>query len=220
MSPVNLTSPAVLRDRTVHQLQQFYQKPIAKVSTELLATLTAVIVLAFFAIRPTLLTMSQLLKDIEDRKTTSEALSRKIAALSTLSTEFPGFRNEIALLNIVIPDTPDFDGFARRLEKIAADNNLIISSLQVSQIPPEAAFNPNAPAELTSFTVAVNFKGDYTKVRSAIQNLLNMDRYVTLESVVLNAKRDEIEKTNILLTTVNLRVWYYGTPPPAKREGR
>ena len=68
MKKISFASSEVLRERTMRELQQFYQKPIAKVSAELLATLIVVIVLAFFAIRPTLLTMSQLLKDIDDRK--------------------------------------------------------------------------------------------------------------------------------------------------------
>lgn len=199
------------REQTVNQLQQFYQKPIAKVSAELFATIIGVTLLAALAIRPTLLTMSQLLKDIEDRRKTSDTLTKKIAALSTLSTEYPILKNNIALLHAAIPNSPDFDGFMRRIEKIASTHDLIISSLQVTQLPKE---NPtgNQPSEITQFTVSVNFKGEYQKVRAVLGELLSMDRYVTVESATLNAKRDELEKTNTLLSTINLRAAYYGVP--------
>jgi len=107
----------------MRELQQFYQKPIAKVSAELFGTLIVIIVLAFFAIRPTLLTMSQLLKDIDDRKKTSEDLSKKIATISTLSAEYPAVKNEVALLETIIPNTPDFDGFMLSLLSLSKQHN-------------------------------------------------------------------------------------------------
>lgn len=226
MKKISFASSEVLRERTMRELQQFYQKPIAKVSVELLATLIVVIVLAFFAIRPTLLTMSQLLKDIDDRKKTGDSLGKKIATLSTLSTEYPTIRHEVSLLDVAIPNTPNFDGFMRRLEKIAANNSLIIESIQATQLPKETTTNTGANAgantapQITSFSISINFKGEYAKVRNTLNDLMTMDRYATLNSLTFNAKRDELEKTNILRTTVNLRVVYYGTPPPVpKKDG-
>ena len=222
MKKISFASTEVLRERTMRELQQFYQKPIAKVSVELLATLIVVIVLAFFAIRPTLLTMSQLLKDIDDRKKTGDSLSKKIATLSTLSAEYPTMRREVSLLDVAIPNTPNFDGFMRRLEKIAANNNLIIESIQATQLPKETATNTgaNTAFQITSFSISINFKGEYAKVRNTLNDLMTMDRYATLNSLTFNAKRDELEKTNVLRTTANLRVVYYGTPPPVpKKDG-
>lgn len=219
MNKALLASSAILRERTMRELQQFYQKPIAKVSAELFGTLIVIIILALFAIRPTLVTMSQLLKDIDDRKKTTDGLSKKIATISTLSTEYPAVKNEVLLLDTVIPNTPDFDGFMRRLEKISANNNLIIESIQAKQVPKETTMNADAsggastPSQMTSFVISVNFKGEYAKVRNALNDLVMMDRYITLDSLVLNAKRDELEKTVVLRTTANLHVVYYGTPP-------
>ena len=209
----------------MRELQQFYQKPIAKVSAELFGTLIVIIVLAFFAIRPTLLTMSQLLKDIDDRKKTSEDLSKKIATISTLSAEYPAVKNEVALLETIIPNTPDFDGFMRRLEKIAANNTLIIESIQATQLPKETTINDgintgeNTAPQMTSFVISINFKGEYAKVRNTLNDLVMMDRYVTLDSLTLNARRNDLDNTNVLYTTANLHVVYYGTPPPAQKKG-
>jgi len=225
VSKASLASSQVLRERTMRELQQFYQKPIAKVSAELFGTLIVIIVLAFFAIRPTLLTMSQLLKDIDDRKKTSEDLSKKIATISTLSAEYPAVKNEVALLETIIPNTPDFDGFMRRLEKIAANNTLIIESIQATQLPKETTINDgintgeNTAPQMTSFVISINFKGEYAKVRNTLNDLVMMDRYVTLDSLTLNARRNDLDNTNVLYTTANLHVVYYGTPPPTQKKG-
>jgi Tfp pilus assembly protein PilO len=219
-----LISAQILRDRTMKQLQQFYQKPIAKVSAELLVTILAVTLLALFAIGPTLNTMSQLLKDIEDRKKTSEELTKKIAALSTLSGEFPIIRQETTLLEAAIPNTADFDGFARRIEKIAAEHRVLIVGMQVATIPPEQV---SARKEATTFAVTISFRAPYEQVRPVLDDLLRMDRFVTIESMAMSNKRDEIAKTSILTTNVVLRVAYYGTATvdpkaksnaPAKKE--
>lgn len=210
-------SARTLREQTMNQLQQFYQKPIAKISAELFATIIGVTLLAAFAIRPTLLTMSQLLKDIEDRRKTSDTLTKKIASLSTLSSEYPILKNDIALLHAAIPNSPDFDGFMRRLEKIASNHNLIISSLQATQLPKEDPSGNQSP-EITQFIVSVNFKGEYQKVRAVLGDLLTMDRYITVENATLNAKRDELEKTNTLMSTINFRVAYYGIPPQTTKK--
>ena len=210
-------STKALREQTMNQLQQFYQKPIAKISAELFATIIGVTLLAALAIRPTLLTMSQLLKDIEDRRKTSDTLTKKIASLSTLSSEYPILKNDIALLHAAIPNSPDFDGFMRRLEKVASNHNLIISSLQATQLPKEDP-TVNQPSEITQFIVSINFKGEYQKVRAVLGDLLTMDRYVTVETATLNAKRDELEKTNTLMSTINFRVAYYGTPSQTTKK--
>ena len=127
-----------------------------------------------------------------------------------------------SLLDVAIPNTPNFDGFMRRLEKIAANNNLIIESIQATQLPKETATNIGADTafQITSFSISINFKGEYAKVRNTLNELMTMDRYATLNSLTFNAKRDELEKTNVLRTTANLRVVYYGTPPPVpKKDG-
>jgi hypothetical protein len=97
----------------------------------------------------------------------------------------------------------------------------VISAAQITQLPNEQTETDKAPPQMTSFLISVNFKGDYTKVHAVLTDLMAMDRYTTLDSLVLNAKRDELEKSNVLFSTANLRVSYYGTPPPApKKEGQ
>ena len=116
----------MIRNRSMQELQKFYQKPIAKVSTELIITIVAVMFLALAAIGPTLTTMSQLLKDIADRKTTDQALTKKIAALSTVSNEVLALQKDLAVLDLTIPNTSDIDGLLRRIEKIAAEHKLVV----------------------------------------------------------------------------------------------
>jgi hypothetical protein len=56
------------RQKLIRNLNAFYQKPVAKVSLELFLSVGTIIFFAMFAIRPTLLTMSDLVKEIEDKR--------------------------------------------------------------------------------------------------------------------------------------------------------
>ena len=135
---------------------------------------------------------------------------KKIASLSTLSSELPVVKNDVVLLHRAIPSTPDFDGFMRRLEYVATAHTVLINSMQVSQVPKETTQSP-AP-ELTSYLVNVNLKAPYPLVREFLTEILAMDRFISVDSLIMNAKRDEFEKTSTLITTISFRVEYYGTP--------
>ena len=72
------------RQQLTNTLVEFYNQPIAKVSLELFLSIVAVIFFAIFAIRPTLLTMSDLIKELQEKEVLNEKLSQKTAALSSV----------------------------------------------------------------------------------------------------------------------------------------
>ncbi len=104
----------------------FYQRPVAKVSLELFFSIGAVLFFAVFAIRPTLLTMSDLIKELEDKRNLDQQLSQKIAALSTAQASFLGAQNRLVVLDEAIPTSPQFIYSLKLLEKVASDNRLVI----------------------------------------------------------------------------------------------
>ena len=163
-----------LQARAKKQLSAFYQRPYAVVSTELLATIISVIVLGMFAIRPTLVTMSQLVKDIEDRRETLDGLTRKVASLSTLQTELPALQTNIARLHSAVPDHPDLDGILRRIEFIASQNGVVIESLRSVEVPSEH------PAEsvddsVIGLPISLNVSGSYASISAFLTSLMLMD---------------------------------------------
>ena len=84
-------------------LNKFYENPVARVSIELFLSIFTVIFFAVFAIRPTLLTIADLIKEIEDKEDLIVQLDRKIASLSSAETEYRKFYYQLGLLDEAIP---------------------------------------------------------------------------------------------------------------------
>lgn len=204
----------------MRELQQFYAKPIAKVSIELLITVIAVLFLALFAIRPTLSTMSTLLKDIEDKKKVDEALTKKAAALSTLNSDIVPMTSELAALDKVIPNTPDLDGLLRRIEKLASEKPIVISSIRSAIVPKENDLELKGTPQLSSYTIQMNIKGSYTNVMAFLDGLTTMDREVKLvnlslatqKNVSTNSERGTEGTAPELQMTITLQAQYFGIP--------
>src|SRR5258708_18911937 len=87
-------------------LFQFYDRPVAKVSMELVFSVVMVIVFAVFAIRPTLVTMANLSKEIQDKKDLKDQLGQKAAALNTLQAQYLALQNRLPVLDNALPTTP------------------------------------------------------------------------------------------------------------------
>ncbi len=201
-------------------LIRFYEKPIAKVSLELFLSVGAVIFFAVFAIRPTLLTMSDLIKEIEDKTKLDQQLAQKAAALSTVQAEYLQLEDRLVVLDEAIPATqPEFDKNLKIIEKIASDNQLVISSIQVSEIPkdedPEIEFSQR---QRITVPISVTVTGDYLKIKSFIDQLGENRRALIVESVVFSV--NETRDTKSLRANVVINMHYYGAGSTYEQQSK
>lgn len=192
-------------------LQSFYQKPVAKVSIELFLTIGLVLFLALFAIRPTLVTMSDLIKEIEDKQELNEQLQKKVAALSTAQTTYLSLEEQLPILDEAIPSKPDLVYNLKVLEKLAAESKIIISGMTIAELPADedlaqpAAFSARI---LQSVPVSISLTGDYPSIRNYVESIRANRRSFTIESItfILNQNRE----TEALRATVTVSMPYYG----------
>lgn len=190
-------------------LRQFYDKPVAKVSLELFFTIVAVIFFALFAIRPTLVTMSNLVKEIQDKENLDEKLKQKIAALSSVQSEFLSLQDRIQVLDNAIPSTPKFEEAISIIERIASDQQLTIISLEAKEIPKEVT-------EPIDFEKAVRLKkvitltvsGDYPSIRQFVDQIRNSQREISVDSIVFVVQDERGKKR--LRTDITMSIYYFG----------
>lgn len=189
-------------------LKQFYDKPVAKVSLELFFTAIAVVFFAVFAIRPTLLTMSKLIKEMEDKQVLNQKLAEKVASLSTLQSTYITNQERLGVLDEAIPPTPQFETALAIIEKVASENNLTISSIEAKQVPqetdPDVLFSRKSRV---SRPVVVILDGKYLVIRKFIEDLKAVRRVFTVDSILFNKVEQVGEKG--LQATVTLNIPYY-----------
>lgn len=197
------------REKLTRTLNEFYQKPVARVSLELFLTVGAIIFFAIFAIRPTLVTMSDLVKEIEDKQELDEKLTQKIASLSTAQTTYLEVQDRLYLLEQAFPSTPDFIFAVKTIEKIASERNILIDSLSVPDIPREVPADvPFSKLEKKSFPISMSLSGEYSQIRLFVEDLIKYRRSFITDTVIFSISEERGQKK--LRAAITLSVPYFG----------
>lgn len=191
-------------------LGQFYTKPIAVVSFELLLSIGLVIFLGIFAIKPTLTTMSDLIKEIDDKKALNDKLTKKIAALGTAQTLYLSLEDKLPVLDETIPSQPELIKSLKIIEKLATDNKVIIDSVSVPTIPNETQDKSTGKLQRQPLPVTVAIQGDYVSIRAYVEALRQMRRSFIVDTVTFSI--EENRGTRKLHATVTLNLPYFGLP--------
>lgn len=193
------------------QLRQFYQNPVAQVSLEVFFSIVAVIFFAMFAIRPTLITMSNLVKELNDKKALNEQLKQKIAALSSVQSEYSIVQPKLALLEEAIPSDPSFENAMLQLEKIASDRQVIISNAQIKELPKKSVATDAAQLTRLSKPVALDVEGDYNSIRQFIEDIGSLRRQMSVDAIQFNLT--DILGQKKLRATLTINIHYFGIDP-------
>jgi hypothetical protein len=192
-------------------LNQFYQRPVALVSLELLLSIGLVLFLGIFAIQPTLMTMSDLIKEREDKIKLSEQLEKKTAALQTAQIVYTQIQSQLPYLDEAIPQQPELVKSLKILEKLATENNVIVSNISVPEIPDEkAAIDSKVPVARVDLPVSVSISGDYLAIRAYVEALQNSRRSFVIDTVGFALQENRGQKK--LSANITVAVPYLGVP--------
>jgi hypothetical protein len=194
-------------------LQQFYQQPVAKVSLELFFSIGAVLFFAIFAIRPTLLTMSELIKEIEDKEKLDQQLSQKIAALSTVQPLYLQLQYQLSTIDEAVPSSPQLIHSLKIIERMASDLDLVIMGMGVAEVPNEQTPTDMEGKSLASFEridipITISVSGDYPTIRQFIENLKGYRRSFVIDTIIFATK--EIRGDKKLEARITVSIPYFG----------
>ena len=191
-------------------LAGFYQRPVAQVSFELFLSIGVILFFAIFAIRPTILTMADLIKEIKDKRELDKALGQKVAALSSAQTQYLQVKDSLFLLDQAIPQSPSIILSLKTIEKIASDRKLVIRGFALSGVPEEKKVEIKEIAQMkrTDITFMVDVTGDYQSIKEFVDDLSVYRRTFAIDRVVFKVKDDRGRKS--LSATLSIKMPYYG----------
>ncbi len=197
------------------QLNKFYSHPVAKVSFGLILTILAVTFFAMVAIKPTLETMANLIKQIDDRKAVDQKLSLKIAALSTAQSELANKQLASQVLDIAVPSTPSFPLLLKQIEKAATENGVTISTLLTQTVPIERDPATVTTTDLESIPLTLTVNGSYEGILGMLATLTNMQRVLVIDRIdILPPTEKDVAVLNM---SVSIRAFAFGSQPAAAR---
>jgi len=196
----------------------YNQKPELRAFLEVILTLTAISILGAFALRPTILTIIDLTKQIEAKKEVIDKMDQKIANTKVAQENYSLDEAQIGLLESAVPDGPSPEGLVRQMEGLANSEGVTILGSSISDIylvgKPEKE-KSNTDKDLTAFPSGVKdmkftitISGGYLDTKRFIEHLEFLRRPVKLDSINMTAQKSNSDN---LITVLTGRVPYIET---------
>jgi len=197
-----------LKDR-FHQYHRYYvslreftqKKPVRSFTTLSLSMLT-ISFFAFFAVKPTLVIIAGLTKEIKDKETSLAKIQKKVASLVQAQEQYSLNQSRFYLLEEALPNIPDFPSLIYPLEKEALLSGVKIRSFSVTKI--EIVKKTTAKAKtagLPGFEFSLSAEGDYQNLKNYLAKIDSLRRLMTIDKIAFTkTKKTRAEASTIVLT--------------------
>lgn len=186
-------------------LRALYQRKDVVIYTGLTLSLFAVAFFGLFALRPTLVTIASLTKEIRSKRETEQKLQTKINDLRQAQINYAQVASSVYLVNQALPTNSSLPEIIYQIEGLAQKNNLTLNSLTfmpvdiINKNPKQKSVSKTfSPASEIGFDLTI--KGNYENIKAFLDSLEKLRRIIIVDSFRLNQTKVEEE------TTMNLNL--------------
>jgi len=178
-----------------------------KMFMELLLSLVTVSVFGIFAIRPTLITIAELTKEIGSKKQVLATLNEKIQNLNQAQKIYDEEKQNIDLLKSAIPKGGEPDTYVKQVEGVSSQNPTKVLSLSLGEInllgsdssAVSATNKEPLPEGSEGLSFLITSSSNFPLLASFVQGLENLRRPFKLDSLFINTSEGENGKELILV---------------------
>ena len=182
----------------------YKQRPDLKAYLELLLSIGAIAMFIVFAIKPTLITIADLLTKINSEQQTSTALDTKLKNLGTALTIFTEQKPNIDVLNTSVPTGPDVASYIRQIEGVVKKNSGSVTTISVDQVnliaPSTIASASADTSSPKTINISLSVSGTYQNLFGLLQDLENLRRPETLNKLDFNIVQTSDNSKTLNLT--------------------
>lgn len=201
--------------KTAKTFRQTYERePIIQASVQLVMSVFGVAFFIFLAIRPTLATITTLIKKIDDQKVVDQKLDAKIAQLNTAQEVIGEFGDEIErLLGKAVPTSPSIDVLSKQIEVVALETGTVITSMSIDNFPlvgeKESLTEEVKPAQgKREITLTINGGGTSAQIQTFLETIEKMERVMYIEGVDITRPENQGKTEQPLTFSIKARVFY------------
>lgn len=179
-------------------INQFYRQKKIKVYTGIVLSIFATAFFIFFAIKPTIVTIVGLVKEISDKQLVTNELEAKVNALASAQSEYQRVETDLYLVDQALPKSSEVAVFIRQLEALARKSEIKLEGAQMNQVSLKEQTTSKEPQTINFSVVA---SGGYQNLKSFLQSISSLRRIVVIDSFAFRTAKDETEKKlNLTLT--------------------
>lgn len=176
---------------------------------EILLSLITITIFSMFALRPTLLTISQLIKDNREKQETINKMEQKIKNITIAQNIYDQNIEKIPLIEQAIPNSPTPENLLRQIEGIAYLDSVTIVGSSVNEVvligeekkKDKKNEIKNLPENVSTITFSINVTGPYLSLYKFLIDVENSRRPFIINSINLNSSKTEQESIIVMLIT-------------------
>jgi len=175
--------------------RQYQQRADVKVYLEIVLSSVAISIFAVFALRPTLLTISRLIKEVGAKQKTLAAMEEKIKNTKEAEDLYRSEVEKIKLLDTAMPQKPSPDTLFRQVDGASKKNSVIITNFSINTLTLKDASRPiasvSSSSKPSSLTLSFNIKGVYKTIIGFLKDLENTRRPIVFTTFTLGSYIDK-----------------------------
>lgn len=149
----------------------------------LILTLIAILFFGIFAITPTLSTIFELRKGLEDSKYIDSQLQIKINHLTTLQDSYGTVSKELPVIYSAIPQTPETTKLTGQIRQLASDTNITLRNINTQSV--YIAKAQETQTTLTPFVINITARGSAEDLLKFAALLTNFDRLLRVNFITV-----------------------------------
>lgn len=191
----------------VQDLRRYYRMPAFQVSLTLVMSLFLMAIFVVFALRPTLLSIVNLKKTIDESKKVLQQLETKVSYLQKASSQLEKLKPLVPAINASTPTSGAmYSPLTLALEEIAYQTNVVLeseslgSTLLYSRIL--SPFTPSKNQKIIDLPVNMKVSGTYPDVTGFLNKLLKMERIIAVDNITITKQAGT--KTAAVNVTINI----------------
>lgn len=150
----------------------------------------------FFAISPTLSTITELKKELSDNQFVNEQLEKKITNLSVLQQKYSLLEKDLPIVLSATPQNHNAPLLIGQIEAIALNTGTTIKKINVFEIE---ISKTKVPKKYSSFAFLVEVQGTSKQIMNFLSNLVDYERIVTIDSLTENKSRETNNLSQLLI---------------------
>ncbi len=200
-------------ERYTRDLRRYYRLPAVQVSLTLVLSFFVMAMFIVLALKPTLMSIVSLKKNIEESKSTLTKLDAKVVSLQKVSAQFEKIKPMLQVLNTDIPNKgADYSPLSMSMEVLSTQSG---TQLESESLGPTllfsrlfSPFTPNKNQSVVILPFAVRVTGSYSAVSSFLKKILSMERILMIETITITQEATSKTATPNVALNVNGSAFY------------
>src|SRR3989344_2762148 len=181
-----------------------------KALLEIILSLATITFFVAFALRPTIITITHILKDISTKEETLETLKRKRDNLDQAQNLYNQQIDRILLLDDSVPKNTEVEKYVRQIESISLKSNVLLTNLKIEETTIKGAQKPvqkskteeleELPPGSSGFSFSSSANGNYSQLIAFLENIENLRRPIWIdETNLILIETDEGSTRSLML---------------------